>query len=396
MALQLHYSSFASPRVSASRDCKLSSRESDLGAHLRRNGGRIGRSHHVGLSIYASSGGDFELTGEEVSPLCEHPSLSSRRRSSGVVGEEVSPSIEQSNLGCSRKSFSEIWRTRRLLGDCWESLCSRETGDWRKVSSAALLWSSGLVTAPSVGAPVPVAVQGLNASDFVAAAVTLAGALGILQFFDELAKRDLVEKKLSRKLCHILSGTVFMLFWPLFSAAPLAKYLAAFAPAANGLRMLGLGLGLWKNEALVKAISRGGSQSELLRGPLYYAITITVATLFFWRNSPVGACAVATLCAGDGFADIVGRKWGKRKLPYNSSKSILGAVTFFVMASLACMGYVAYFSAFGFFIATPRMYLASVGVALVSAIVESLPLPLDDNFTVPFSAIGIGMLLLPA
>lgn len=38
------------------------------------------------------------------------------------------------------------------------------------------------------------AVQALPASDFVAAAVTLAGALGTLQFFDELAKRDLLEK----------------------------------------------------------------------------------------------------------------------------------------------------------------------------------------------------------
>jgi hypothetical protein len=30
--------------------------------------------------------------------------------------------------------------------------------------------------------------------DFVAAAITLTGALSILQFFDELAKRDLLEK----------------------------------------------------------------------------------------------------------------------------------------------------------------------------------------------------------
>jgi len=45
--------------------------------------------------------------------------------------------------------------------------------------------------------------------------------------------------------------------------------------------------------------------------------------------------------SGAGFADIVGRKWGKYKLPYNNSKSVLGSVAFFVTASLACMGYVA-------------------------------------------------------
>lgn len=254
-------------------------------------------------------------------------------------------------------------------------------------------WVSPGLASP--GSNLGAAVGALPAMDFVAAAITLVGALGILQVFDELAKRDVLEKKLSRKLVHILSGLVFMLFWPLFSSSPIAKYMAAFAPAANGIRMIGLGLGLWTNEALVKACSREGGRRELLQGPLYYAVTITIVTLFFWRNSPVGVVAVANLCAGDGFADIVGRKYGTQRLPYNRSKSVIGSIAFFVMASLASMGFVAYFSAFGFFPATANIYLATIGVSLASAIAESLPLPLDDNFTVPFVAIAAGMLLLP-
>jgi farnesol kinase len=42
--------------------------------------------------------------------------------------------------------------------------------------------------------------------------------------------------------------------------SPYAKYMAAFAVAANGLRMIGLGLGLLKNDALVKVISREGDK----------------------------------------------------------------------------------------------------------------------------------------
>lgn len=239
------------------------------------------------------------------------------------------------------------------------------------------------------------AVHSVPVSDFVVASFTLCGALGILQFFDELAKRDLLEKKLSRKLCHISSGLVFMLFWPFFSSGPLAKYMAAFAPAANGLRMIGLGLGLWRNEGLVKAISREGGKRELLHGPLFHATTITAATLLFWRNSPIGICAIATLCAGDGVADIIGRKYGTFKLPYNSSKSYAGTLAFLVFASLASMGYVAIFSAFGFFVATTKVYVSTVGIALASAFAESLPLPIDDNLTVPITAMGVGMLLLP-
>ncbi|CAM6050942.1 unnamed protein product, partial [Sphagnum compactum] len=263
----------------------------------------------------------------------------------------------------------------------------------------ATSWETGLICScvaftPSSRSFMAAAAE-VPVLDFVAAAITLTGALSILQFFDELAKRDLLEKKLSRKLVHILSGLVFMLFWPLFSMAPYAKYMAAFAPAANGLRMIGLGLGLLKNDALVKAMSREGGRRELLKGPLYYALTITLVTLCFWRNSPVAAVAVANLCAGDGFADIVGRKYGTKKLPYNNSKTFIGSLAFFAFASLASMGYTAYFAAFGYFEATWRMYLATMVVSLSAAFAESLPLPLDDNFTVPFVAVAVGMLLLP-
>jgi farnesol kinase len=231
--------------------------------------------------------------------------------------------------------------------------------------------------------------------DLMAAALALAGPLAVLQFFEELAKRDLLEKMLRRKLVHILAGLVFMLPWPLFSMSPYAKYMAAFAIVANGLRMIGLGLGLLKNDALVKAISREGDKRELLKGPLYYAISITVATVCFWRNSPVGAAAVANLCAGDGFADIMGRNYGIEKLPYNHSKSYIGSLAFFAAASLASMGCTLYFASFGYFEATWQTYLTTIAVSLCAAIVESLPLPIDDNLTVTFIAIAVGMLLLP-
>ncbi|KAH8956263.1 hypothetical protein BDL97_07G031000 [Sphagnum fallax] len=248
----------------------------------------------------------------------------------------------------------------------------------------------------------------------MAAALTLAGPLAVLQLFDELAKRDLLEKMLSRKLVHILAGLVFMLPWPLFSMSPYAKYMAAFAVAANGLRMIGLGLGLLKNDALVKVISREGDKrlaSNLgffLLQPCWTMASSSVgqfhlkldmlsqlATVSFWRNSPVGAVAVANLCAGDGFADIVGRNYGTEKLQYNHSKSYIGSLAFFAAASLASMGCTLYFASFGYFEATSQTYLTTIAVSLCAAIVESLPLPIDDNLTVTFIAIAVGTLLLP-
>lgn len=85
----------------------------------------------------------------------------------------------------------------------------------------------------------------------------------------------------------------------------------------------------------------------------------------------------------------------KNSVSYGTTPiSCLHKVTWVAGFATVCR-YVAYFSAFGFFPATANIYLAAIGVSLASAIAESLPLPLDDNFTVPFVAIAAGMLLLP-
>ncbi|KAH7656761.1 hypothetical protein IHE45_18G094000 [Dioscorea alata] len=176
--------------------------------------------------------------------------------------------------------------------------------------------------------------------DVCASALTAGVALALLRFWEEMAKRRVFEKKLNRKLVHISIGLAFMLFWPLFSSGSLAPFLAALAPGINIFRMLFLGLGIWKNEAMVKSVSRHGDYRELLKGPLYYACTITLATSIFWRTSPIAIAAICNLCAGDGIADIVGRRFGSQKLPYNKNKSFAGSIAMVVagfIASVACV-----------------------------------------------------------
>ncbi|URE47381.1 Cytidylyltransferase family [Musa troglodytarum] len=170
----------------------------------------------------------------------------------------------------------------------------------------------------------PISLESSVIHDLGAAALTSATALGLLRFWEELAKRGVFEQKLNRKLVHISIGLIFLLFWPLFSSGSQAPLLAALAPGINIIRMLLLGSGIWKNDAMVKSISRHGDYRELLKGPVYYACTITFATLLFWRTSPIAIATICNLCAGDGVADIVGRQFGRKKLFYNHNKSFAG------------------------------------------------------------------------
>ena len=148
--------------------------------------------------------------------------------------------------------------------------------------------------------------------DVVATILTFAVALAWLRAMDGLAQRGLIEQRLSRKIIHIGTGPLFVLCWNLFSAQPQARWLSALVPLAITAQFVMVGLGLMKDEAAVKAMTRTGDAREILRGPLYYGIVFVVCTVLFWRHSPVGLLALMAMCGGDGLADIVGRRWGRR------------------------------------------------------------------------------------
>ncbi|CAA7406254.1 unnamed protein product [Spirodela intermedia] len=233
------------------------------------------------------------------------------------------------------------------------------------------------------------------ARDVFSSAITSGVALLLLRFWEELAKRGVFEQTLSRKLVHISVGLTFMLFWPMFSSGELAPFLAAIAPVFNIIRMIFLGLGIWRNDAIVKSMSRYGDYRELLKGPLFYACTITLATTVFWRTSPVAIAAVCNLCAGDGVADVIGRRFGRVKLPYNSSKSYAGSVAMAAAGFLASVGYMYYYSLFGFVEVSWGKTLGFLLVSLAATAVESLPISskFDDNLTVPLTSFLVGSLV---
>ncbi|GFP98984.1 probable phytol kinase 3 chloroplastic [Phtheirospermum japonicum] len=233
-------------------------------------------------------------------------------------------------------------------------------------------------------------------SDVIATGLSGGIALTLLKTWEQTAKRGVFDQKLNRKLVHITLGLAFMLCWPMFSSGRQGAILAAAIPGINIIKMLLLGLGIMKDDATVKSMSRFGNHRELLKGPLYYAATITLASAVYWRTSPIAIAAVCNLCAGDGMADVVGRRFGSQKLPYNPNKSIIGSITMACAGFLASVGYMLYFSSFGYIEENLKMVLGFLIVSIVTALVESHPLSteLDDNLTVPLSAVLVGSLLL--
>ncbi|KAL7584387.1 probable phytol kinase 3, chloroplastic [Lactuca sativa] len=220
-------------------------------------------------------------------------------------------------------------------------------------------------------------------------------ALSILRIYEETARRGVFDQKLNRKLVHTTIGLAFMLCWPLFSSGRQGAVIAALIPGVNIVKVLLIGLGIWKDEATVKSMSRYGDYRELIKGPLYYASTIALSSIIYWRTSPIAIAAICNLCAGDGMADIVGRRFGKKKIPYNKDKSFAGSIAMAASGFIVSLGYMHYFSMFGYFEESWEMILGFLIVSIASALIESHPIStkFDDNLMVPLTSFFLGTLV---
>ena len=137
-------------------------------------------------------------------------------------------------------------------------------------------------------------------NNILALIITFLVALAWLRINDYLAHHGWIESRLSRKFIHIGTGPFFVLCWLLFNSNPINKYLAALVPLAFTIQFLLIGIGVIKDEASVKAMSRSGDRREILRGPLYYGIIFVILTIAYWKYTPIGIVGLMLMCGGDG------------------------------------------------------------------------------------------------
>ncbi|KAJ6901071.1 hypothetical protein NC652_026997 [Populus alba x Populus x berolinensis] len=195
--------------------------------------------------------------------------------------------------------------------------------------------------------------------DAGATATVLAGAYSLVRTFDTLTQRKSHSTELEQKTIHILSGLLFAACWPIF-------------------RLIVHGFSLVADEGLIK--------SGVAERTFVLCLILILCALVFWRESPTGVISLAMMCGGDGVADIIGRRFGSSKLPYNQHKSWAGSISMFICGFLISIGMLFYYSALGYFQLDWTWTIQRVAlVALVATVVESLPITevVDDNITVP-------------
>lgn len=231
-------------------------------------------------------------------------------------------------------------------------------------------------------------------NNLIALLITFIAALAWLRINDFAAHRGWISGRLSRKIIHMGTGPIFVLCWLLFPNDTSSRYLAALVPLLFSLQFLLIGIGIIRDDASVKAMSRTGDPREILKGPLFYGIIFVILTVIYWLDTPIGIVALMLMCGGDGLADILGRRFGDRKLPWNPDKSWIGSLGMLLGGWLFTVVILGIYIAFGIFENSLVSYLQTITlIAFAGTLVESLPFHDIDNITVTLTAVIIGNFL---
>ena len=150
------------------------------------------------------------------------------------------------------------------------------------------------------------------------------------------------------------------------------------------------------NIRLLKVVARGRLHrpaelgQRLPAGLVLYPTSVLLLLLMLPQRPDIVAASWGILAFGDGAATLAGRRFGVRKWPWNRQKSIAGSVALFLAGGTA-----------GSFLAwwcreplVPPPYLwfsvaAPFVAAFAAASIETVPIRLDDNVSVPLSAAAV-------
>ena len=119
-------------------------------------------------------------------------------------------------------------------------------------------------------------------------------------------------------------------------------------------------------------------------GKLAYAISVFLLLLFFREDKHLAAVVWANLSVGDAASNLIGRRFGRATLPWNSDKTwlgICGSVFFSSLAGFVLLLWTGFPSHSGNWNAR-RGLLYSITTSIVCSIAETLKIPLDDNITI--------------
>ena len=182
--------------------------------------------------------------------------------------------------------------------------------------------------------------------------------------------------EIARQLTHIFAGSFALLLrWTTWWQAAM-------------LALAALLFNLFLLPRLGRRVFRPGDLDRVLRsGIAIYPLSVLALILCLPHRPDIVAISWITLAVGDGLATIVGAHVRTSPLPWNRAKSYGGLIAGSAGAAAAGVA-IGFWTAHGMSVPPPFWFLACAPViaAVVAGLVETVPIGLNDNISVPFSA----------
>jgi uncharacterized protein (TIGR00297 family) len=183
----------------------------------------------------------------------------------------------------------------------------------------------------------------------------------------------------ARKLVHIGFGACALLLR--YIAWWEAALIASIAIAFNLLVMPRVGRRIYRPTDHTRRFTSG---------VVLYPLAVLLLVLVFADRLDIAAAAWGILAVGDGMSSVIGKRFGRTRIPWNREKSIAGSAALFLLGGAAgaalawwCRPQVVPPAYMWFSLGAPFV------AALVAAFVETIPVRLDDNLSVPGSAAAV-------
>ena len=175
-----------------------------------------------------------------------------------------------------------------------------------------------------------------------------------------------------RKFLHIMVGNVAFLL-PIF----VTREIMAFVAAAPFIFLTFL----MSPHTPIKSLRGKTSAAGHGMGLVYYTITWAILAYLFFDDMVVIAIGIFAMSYGDGFASIIGLKFGKRKYSiFGEKKSYIGSMAMLVFTFLMMIIALLFYE----ITITISILITLLFIAFVAAVAEGITPKGLDNFTVPF------------
>ncbi len=104
------------------------------------------------------------------------------------------------------------------------------------------------------------------------------------------------------------------------------------------------------------------------RGFVYFFIGIIITLYFFQFNIAIANAAILILLFGDSASTLIGKRFGKIKLPFQSHKTLEGSLAFLVV---------------GFMVSLTQLPLIPAFIGSLAGTLTEAYSPVDDNVPIP-------------